>query len=32
VVGVESADHPTDGELLAMARRSFKRIDGLLGA
>jgi stalled ribosome rescue protein Dom34 len=32
VVGVESADHPTDGELLAMARRSFTRIDGLLGA
>jgi stalled ribosome rescue protein Dom34 len=32
VVGVETADHPTDGELLAMARRSFKRIDGLLGA
>jgi hypothetical protein len=32
VLGVEAADHPTEGELLAMVRRSFERIDGLLGA
>ncbi|MFN6119796.1 MAG: translational machinery protein [Actinomycetes bacterium] len=31
VVGVESADHPSDGELLAFARRYFKRIDALRG-
>jgi stalled ribosome rescue protein Dom34 len=29
VVGVETLDHPTDGELLAHARRSFKAIDQL---
>lgn len=29
LVGVEAMDHPTDGELLAYARRSFKAIDRL---
>lgn len=27
LVGVEAMDHPTDGELLAQARRAFKAID-----
>lgn len=31
VVGVESADHPSDGELLTFARKYFKRIDALRG-
>lgn len=31
VVGVESLDHPTNGELVAYARRAFKKVDGLLG-
>lgn len=31
VVGVETLDHPTEGELLAYARRHFKRIDAMLG-
>lgn len=31
VVGVEGLDHPTDGELVAYARKAFKRVDGLLG-
>ena len=31
VVGVESADHPSNGELLAMARKYFKRVDALRG-
>jgi len=29
VVGVETMDHPSDGELLSFARRYFKRIDQL---
>lgn len=29
VVGVETLDHPTDGELLAHARRAFAAIDAL---
>ena len=29
VVGVEAMDHPTDGELLASARKSFVAIDQL---
>jgi len=29
VVGVEAMDHPTDGELLASARKSFAAIDQL---
>lgn len=31
IVGVETADHPSDGELLAFARRHFQRIDRMLG-
>jgi len=31
VVGVESVDHPSDGELLAYAKKYFKRIDALRG-
>ncbi len=31
VVGVETLDHPTDGELLAHARESFHAIDQLRG-
>ena len=30
VVGVESADHPTDPELLAYARKHFKVIDRMI--
>ncbi len=29
IVGVETLDHPTDGELLAHARKSFNAIDQL---
>jgi hypothetical protein len=29
VVGVESLDHPSDGELLAYAKKYFTRVDGL---
>jgi len=29
VVGVETVDHPTDGQLLAYAKKSFLRIDNL---
>jgi stalled ribosome rescue protein Dom34 len=29
IVGIETLDHPTDGELLAHARQSFKAIDQL---
>jgi hypothetical protein len=31
VVGVESLDHPSDAELLAFARRYFRRVDALRG-
>jgi stalled ribosome rescue protein Dom34 len=31
IVGVETLDHPTEGELLAYARKVFKRIDAMLG-
>lgn len=31
VVGVETVDHPSEGELLAHARKVFKRIDNMLG-
>lgn len=31
VVAVESADHPSDGELLAFARKYFKKVDALRG-
>jgi hypothetical protein len=29
IVGVETMDHPSDGELLAYARKYFKRVDQL---
>ncbi len=31
VVGVETLDHPSDGELLAYAKRYFRRVDALRG-
>lgn len=31
IVGVETLDHPTEGELLAHARKVFKRVDALQG-
>lgn len=31
VVGVESIDHPSDGQLLAYARQYFVRVDNLRG-
>jgi len=31
VVGVETLDHPSDRELLAYARKYFRRVDSLLG-
>ena len=31
VVGVESLDHPRDAELLAFAKRYFRRVDALRG-
>jgi stalled ribosome rescue protein Dom34 len=31
VVAVETLDHPTEGQLLAHARRAFKRVDALIG-
>lgn len=31
VVGLESLDHPSDGELLAHARKFFKKFDSMLG-
>ncbi len=31
VVGVEALDHPSDGELLAYARRFFKAVDQMAG-
>lgn len=31
IVGVESADHPTDGQILAHARRYFRAKDRMLG-
>lgn len=31
VVAVETADHPSDGELLAFARKYFKKVDALRG-
>ena len=30
IVAVENADHPTDGEVLAYARRHFKALDRML--
>ncbi|MBC7858642.1 MAG: translational machinery protein [Burkholderiaceae bacterium] len=31
VVGVETVDHPSDGQLLAWARKYFVKIDNMLG-
>ena len=31
IVAVEAADHPSPGELLAYAKKYFKRVDALLG-
>jgi stalled ribosome rescue protein Dom34 len=31
IVGVETVDHPTDPQLLAHAKKSFAKIDNLLG-
>ena len=31
VVGIESVDHPSDGQLLAYARRYFDRVDRMRG-
>ncbi len=31
VVGVESLDHPSDAELLAFAKKYFRRVDALRG-
>jgi stalled ribosome rescue protein Dom34 len=31
IVGVETLDHPSEGELLAYARKYFKRVDNMLG-
>lgn len=31
VVGIETVDHPTDGQLLAYAKKYFHRIDALKG-
>ncbi len=31
VVGVETLDHPGDGELLAFARKYFEKVDRMLG-
>lgn len=30
IIGVETADHPSDGQLLAYARQYFKAIDAML--
>jgi stalled ribosome rescue protein Dom34 len=31
IVGVETVDHPTDGQLLAYAKKTFVKIDNLRG-
>ena len=31
IVGIENADHPSEGELLAFARKYFRRVDNMLG-
>jgi len=31
IVGIETADHPSEGELLAFARKYFRRVDNMLG-
>ena len=29
VVGIETVDHPSDGQLVAFAKKYFKRSDGM---
>lgn len=31
IVGVESMDHPTEGQLAALARKTFRKVDALRG-
>jgi hypothetical protein len=31
VVGIETVDHPTDGQLLAYAKKYFHKVDALKG-
>lgn len=31
VVGIETVDHPTDNQILALAKKHFKAVDRLLG-
>ena len=31
IIGVEPADHPTDGQIVAMARKFFKAADRMIG-
>ena len=31
IIAVESADHPTDGQIVALARKFFKAADRMLG-
>lgn len=31
IVGVETVDHPTDGQMVAFARKYFDRVDRMLG-
>jgi stalled ribosome rescue protein Dom34 len=31
IVGVETVDHPTDGQIVALARRYFRHVDKMLG-
>jgi stalled ribosome rescue protein Dom34 len=31
IMGVETLDHPSDGELLAFARKYFQKVDRMLG-
>lgn len=31
IIGVEAADHPTDGQIVALARKFFKAADRMLG-
>ena len=30
IVGVETVDHPTDGQLVAYARKYFRKVDGMM--
>ena len=31
IIGVETVDHPTDGQLLAFAKKYFNKVDNLIG-